>query len=198
MSFKVKDHYFKKAKKENFYARSVYKLEEVDQKFKVLNKNDQVLDLGYHPGSWVQYTAKKVGPQGNVYGIDIKPVNEKLEISQNVHLWEKDVFSLNSYEDLGCSKPFDVVLSDMAPNTTGIRDVDQIRSLELVEKIIRILPIILKPGGHTVIKIFDSHDAQEFLKTIKGQFSEFKKLKPKSTRSVSKEFFMIGKGYKGN
>ena len=59
MSFKVKDHYFKKAKKENFYARSVYKLEEVDQKFKVLNKNDQVLDLGYHPGSWVQYTAKK-------------------------------------------------------------------------------------------------------------------------------------------
>ena len=99
--------------------------------------------------------------------IDIKPVNEKLELTPNVKLWEKDVFSLNSYEDLDCMKPFDVVLSDMAPNTTGIRDVDQIRSLELVEKIIRILPIILKPGGNTVIKIFDSHDAPRVFKIHK-------------------------------
>jgi 23S rRNA (uridine2552-2'-O)-methyltransferase len=77
MGFKVQDHYFKKAKKDNFLARSVYKLEEIDQKYKVLRQNDIVLDLGYHPGSWIQYTSKVVGTNGRVVGIDIKEINTK-------------------------------------------------------------------------------------------------------------------------
>tara|TARA_B100000925_G_C21991066_1_gene466866 strand:+ start:484 stop:1074 length:591 start_codon:yes stop_codon:yes gene_type:complete len=196
VSFKVKDHYFKKAKKENFYARSIYKLEEIDQKFKIIKSGNLVLDLGYHPGSWIQYSSKAVGKGGSVVGIDIRPLNESLKKLDNVEVFEKDAFTVMGPKDLGVDRRFDVVLSDMAPNTTGIKDVDQIRSLELVEKVFGTLPTLLKPGGNVVVKIFDSNDAQMFLKEASRNFEVFKKLKPKSTRSVSKEFFAIGMGYK--
>lgn len=196
MGFKVKDHYFKKAKKENFLARSVYKLEEIDQKFKILNKDDHVVDFGYHPGSWIQYTSRKVAEEGQVVGIDIKPVNKKLSPLKNVRLYEKSIFDVDVLEDLERDDLFDVVLSDMAPNTTGIRSVDQDRSLNLIEEVFHILPKFLKPNGNLVIKVFDSHQAQTFLKENKNTFEEFHFLKPKSTRSVSKEFFAIGKKFK--
>jgi 23S rRNA (uridine2552-2'-O)-methyltransferase len=196
MSFKVKDHYFKKAKKENFLARSVYKLEEIDAKYKVLGPGNVVVDFGYHPGSWIQYTSKKIGDKGTVVGIDIKPVNKKLSPLKNVSLFEKSIFDVENVQDLGVEGLFDVVLSDMAPNTTGIKSVDQDRSLNLIEEVFHLLPKFLRPGGNLVIKIFDSHQAQVFLKANKGLFEEFHFLKPKSTRSVSKEFFGIGKSYK--
>ena len=129
MSFKVKDHYYNKAKKDKFLARSIYKLEEIDKKHKVIKKADKVLDLGYYPGSWVQYTSGKVGELGKVIGIDIQPVNKKLSSLKNVSLFEKDIFEVSSLEDIGLKEPFDVVLSDMAPKTTGIKRVDQDRSL---------------------------------------------------------------------
>lgn len=195
MGFKVKDHYFNKAKKENFFARSIYKLEEIDQKYKVIKKNDNVLDLGYHPGSWIQYTAKKVLPEGRVVGIDIRDVNTKLATISNVSVFQKDVNEVRSLEELGVSEKFDVVVSDMAPNTTGIKSVDQDRSLNLVEMVFYHLPAFLKENGNMVIKVFDSHAAQEYLKTQKSKFKKFHYLKPKSTRSVSKEFFVIGIGY---
>ena len=194
MSFKVKDYYFKKAKKDNYLARSIYKLEEINTKFKIIKQSDFILDLGYHPGSWTQY-ASRVGSK--VVGIDIKPVNQKLQSVKNVQLYESDAFNVQSLQDLGVDRQFDVVLSDMAPNTTGIKDVDQQRSLDLVEKVFNSLNFLLKPNGNLVIKIFDSHDAQIFIKSNQGRFNELKKLKPKSTRSVSKEFFLIGKGFIG-
>jgi 23S rRNA (uridine2552-2'-O)-methyltransferase len=195
MGFKVKDHYFEKAKKDNYLARSIYKLEEINEKFKVLKKNDFVLDLGYHPGSWMQYTSKVIGPDGSAIGIDLKPVNKKLVSIKNIVLFEKDVFDIDDASTLGATHKFDTILSDMAPNTTGIKSVDQARSLALVEKVIELLPAFLKVNGNFVIKIFDSSEAQQFIKTIQSEFKTLKKLKPKSTRSVSKEFFVIGKGY---
>lgn len=195
MSFKVKDHYYNKAKKENFLARSVYKLEEIDKKYKVLKPKQRVLDLGYHPGSWTQYASQIVGHGGEVVGIDIKPVNKKLLSLKNISLFEKDIFDVQGPADLGL-KEIDVLLSDMAPNTTGIKSVDQIRSLALVEAVFEFMPRILRPGGQLVIKVFDSHEAQEFLRSQKKLFQKLEFLKPKSTRSVSKEFFVIGKGYK--
>lgn len=196
MTFKVKDHYFHKAKKENFLARSVYKLEEIDERFKILRKGDQVIDLGYHPGSWIQYTAEKIGKEGIVVGCDIKEVNNKLLNLANVKLFKKDVFTIESMEELGVSDQFNVVLSDMAPNTTGVMSVDQIRSLNLVEMVFSLLPRFLKPGGNLVIKVFESNDAQVFLKANKNLFEEFHYLRPKSVRSVSKEFFVIGKNFR--
>lgn len=193
--FKVKDHYYQKAKDENYLARSIYKLEEIDQRFKILKKGDLVVDLGYFPGSWAQYTAPKVGPTGKVIGIDIQPINKKLQLP-NLVLFEKDIFELKSPADLGVDRPFDVVLSDMAPKTTGIKTVDQARSLDLIESVFGMLPLLLKPNGNFVIKVFESNDAQVFLKAQKEKFADFQYLRPKSTRSVSKEFFVIGKGFK--
>jgi 23S rRNA (uridine2552-2'-O)-methyltransferase len=195
MVFKVKDHYFKKAKKENFLARSVYKLEEIDQRFNLISAGNSVCDLGYHPGSWIQYCSKKVGPKGNIVGVDIKEKNSKLNGLMNVKLFQYDIFTLKNLELLGVSQAFDVVLSDMAPNTSGIKSLDQDRSLNLVEKVFEMLDLMLIPNGNMVIKVFDSQNAQNFLKSKKKLFKEWHFLKPKSTRTQSKEFFAIGKGF---
>jgi len=195
-NFKVKDHYFHKAKKDNFLARSVYKLEEIDERFKIIKKGDQIIDLGYHPGSWIQYTSEKVGKEGLIIAADIKEINNKLLNLSNVRLFQKDVFTIENMMEIGVSEQFDVVLSDMAPNTTGIQSVDQIRSLNLVEMVFSLLPRFLKPGGNLVIKVFESNDAQVFLRSQKHHFLEFHNLRPKSVRSVSKEYFVIGKNFR--
>jgi 23S rRNA (uridine2552-2'-O)-methyltransferase len=195
-NFKVKDHYFNKAKDENYFARSIYKLEEIDAKYKILKPGMMVVDLGYHPGSWIQYTSQVIGNDGRVIGIDIREVNKKLAGVPNVRVYQKDIFDIHDLSQLGVSEPFDTVLSDMAPNTTGIKSLDQDRSLNLVESVFGLLPRFLKPGGNFVIKVFDSQNAQNYLKEQKGLFTDFQFLKPKSTRSVSKEFFVIGKNFK--
>jgi 23S rRNA (uridine2552-2'-O)-methyltransferase len=195
-NFKVKDHYFNKAKQENYLARSIYKLEEIDQKYKVLKKGDLVVDFGYYPGSWIQYTSKVIGENGRVVGIDIQEVNKKLTGVSNVRVYQKDIFNISDLSQLEVEDKFDVVLSDMAPSTTGVQSLDQIRSLNLVESVFGLLPQFLKVGGNFVIKVFDSQDAQNYLKDQKKRFSDFSYLKPKSTRSVSKEFFVIGKQFK--
>lgn len=195
-NFKVKDHYFNKAKQENYVARSIYKLEEIDQKYKVLKRGDLVVDFGYYPGSWIQYTSKVIGDDGRVVGIDIQEVNKKLTGMPNVRIYQKDIFNITDLAQLEVDGQFDVVLSDMAPSTTGIKSVDQARSLNLVESVFGLLPKFLRPGGNFVIKVFDSQDAQNYLKEQKNRFSEYQYLKPKSTRSVSKEFFVIGKQFK--
>lgn len=197
MVFKVKDHYFKKAKKENFLARSIYKLEEIDKKYQVLKKGDRVVDFGYYPGSWTQYTSHKVGPEGRVVGLDIQGVNKKLCHQKNISLFELDIFDLYDLKTLNEDQPFDVVLSDMAPSTTGIRSVDQDRSANLVEKVFQIVPLYLKLGGNVVVKVFEGHDVQVFLKEQSKRFNQFHYLRPKATRSISKEFFVIAKGYIG-
>lgn len=195
-NFKVKDHYFNKAKQENYVARSIYKLEEIDQRYKVLKPGDLVVDFGYYPGSWIQYTSKVIGPDGRVVGLDIQEVNKKLTGMPNVRIYQKDIFDIGDLKQLDVDQQFDVVLSDMAPSTTGIKSVDQARSLNLVESVFGLLPKFLRPGGNFVIKVFDSQDAQNYLKEQKNRFNEYQYLKPKSTRSVSKEFFVIGKHFK--
>ena len=195
MSFKVKDHYFKKAKQENYLARSIYKLKEIDEKFKIIEKGMNVLDLGYFPGSWIQYTCEQVGESGKVVGIDIKPINKKLTGIKNVTVLESDYLDFSDWKSLVPDGKFDVVLSDMAPNTTGIKDVDQARSLGLVEKIIYELPVFLKPNGSLVFKIFDSNDAQIEIRNLRKIFKQVKIFRPDSTRSVSKEIFVVAKNY---
>ena len=199
MTFKVHDYYFKKAKEENFLARSVYKLEEINKKYKVLKKNDVVLDLGYYPGSWIQYTSSVIGAQGKILGVDLQEVNKDLAHLKNVSLIQEDVFALTPEKVAALpfqfKLPFDVVLSDMAPKTSGIRSVDQDRSLDLVQKIFTLLPHFLKKSGNIVIKVFASQIAQDYLKEQKKQFKDWHYLRPASTRSCSKEFFVIGKGY---
>ncbi len=195
-NFKVKDHYFNKAKSENYFARSIYKLEEIDEKYKVLSPGMLVVDFGYHPGSWIQYTSRIIGDEGRVVGIDVREVNKKLSGIKNVRVFQKDIFEISDLSQLGVEGQFDVVLSDMAPNTTGIKTLDQDRSLNLVESVFGLLPKFLRPGGDFVMKVFDSQHARNFLKEQQKMFKEFHYSKPKSTRTISKEFFVIGKNFK--
>jgi len=198
MSFKVKDHFYKKAKKENFLARSIYKLEEIDKKFHIIKKGQKALDLGYFPGSWAQYLIEQIGPQGKLAGIDIQEVNESLNQYPNVSLFQMSIEDIKECQTIVELAPFDVICSDMAPKTTGIKSVDQDRSLELVEMVLDLVDDFLVPGGSIVLKVFESQRAQDFLKLQKKNFEHIHFFRPKSTRSTSKEMFVIGKNWKKN
>lgn len=191
MSFQPKDHYFKKAKKENFLARSVYKLEEIDKKYRILNSGNRVLDLGAAPGSWSQYALKKTAPDGKVWAVDLQPIEAK-----DARLFTRELNLQNQFEldEWLNGAVMDVVLSDMAPKTTGIRITDQTRSMELCELALSIAQSpLLRKGGHFVCKLFHSDDFKVLKSQILESFQSFEALRPDSTRSSSKEIFLIGK-----
>ncbi|HEY1079742.1 MAG TPA: RlmE family RNA methyltransferase, partial [Bdellovibrio sp.] len=158
MTYNPRDHYFRKAKQENFAARSVFKLEEIDQKFKIFKPNQIVLDLGASPGSWSQYASKKVGDKGRVLGVDLSPVNVKMNNAVFIQADLRDLNLEEIFKEHGFVPPFDIVMSDMAPKTTGIRGTDQARSMELCELALDVARRFLKKEGHFVCKLFHSDD----------------------------------------
>ncbi len=188
---KWEDHYARKARKENFPARSVYKLQEIQEKYRLLQKGNRILDLGCSPGSWLQYTATLVGPQGRIVGIDKKKVT--LQLPPHVTVHTGDIFSIQSLlEQEEMIHPFDIVLSDMAPDTTGNKFVDAARSLALCEAAFDIARQHLKAGGSFVCKIFQGEDFKRFTDSIQKEFHKSKIYKPKSCRKASKEIYIIG------
>ena len=192
MAFNPKDHYYKKAKKENFAARSVFKLEEIDQKFKLFRPGQLVLDLGASPGSWSQYSSKKIGSGGRILGVDLSPVTVSLPNAVFLRADLRDLNLVEIFKEHGFEPPFDLVLSDMAPNTTGIRNTDQARSMELCELALSVAREFLKPDGHFVCKLFHSDDFTKLRNEIKKSFDRFEAVKPDSTRKISKEIFLVG------
>lgn len=192
MTYNPRDHYFKKAKDQNFAARSVFKLEEIDQKFKIIKPKQKILDLGASPGSWSQYCSKKIGPEGRILGVDLKPVTAKLPNAVFIQADLRDLNLENIFKENGFVPPFDVVISDMAPNTTGIRSTDQARSFDLCELALNISKQFLKKDGHFVCKLFHSDDFSQLRNMIKDDFEKFDAIKPDSTRKISKEIFLIG------
>ena len=188
------DTYYKKAKLEGFVARSVYKLEEIDADMHLIRPSDRVLDLGCAPGSWLQYVEKKVRVQGSAVGIDLLAV--KLAFGQHVRVMRGDAFTTSVEElsgvELGAPlQLFDVVLSDMAPNTTGTRSVDQARSVALCERALEVAERVLSPGGHMCVKILEGGDMPAFVASCKRVFETVKIRRPKSTRDGSIETFVI-------
>ena len=192
MTYNPRDHYFKKAKKENFAARSVFKLEEIDQKLKIIKPHQKILDLGASPGSWSQYCSQKIGPQGRVLGVDLSEVKVKLPNAVFIQADLRDLHLESIFAEHGFTPPFDVVLSDMAPKTTGIRLTDQARSFELCELALNIARQFLKKDGHFVCKLFHSDDFKKLKEEILKDFTRFEAIKPDSTRKISKEIFLIG------
>ncbi|MDP3883067.1 MAG: RlmE family RNA methyltransferase [Candidatus Staskawiczbacteria bacterium] len=188
---KKTEFYTELAKKENYPARSVYKLQEIDQKYKMFKNGDKVLDLGCAPGSWLLYVAQKVGEKGVVVGVDIDEI--KIPEKSNIIFMKKSVFEL---AETDFSYKFNAVISDMAPSTTGVVFVDSGKSLELSEQAFKTAKMFLKPGGNFVCKIFDSPEAIEFFQVIKDNFEIAKRLKPKAVTKNSKEFYIIGKNFK--
>lgn len=192
------DHYFKKAKQDNYAARSVYKLQEMDKRFQLFRKGQHVLDLGAAPGSWTQLASQKVGPQGRVLGIDIQ--STEIAFADNVVFLQADAFE-DSPELLAAMEPlapFDLVISDMAPKTTGVKFADQANSLELCERALEVAVARLKPGGHFVVKNFEGPDTKAYTDSMRPLFSKVRTFKPKSSRSESKEIFILGLGFHKN
>ena len=188
------DHYTRQAQKENFAARSVYKLQEIQKKVRILERGARVLDLGCAPGSWLQFAAQTIGPNGRIVGIDLAPVT--IGLPDQVTVITGDVADLEGHlAKLGQTR-FDVVLSDMAPATTGNRHVDEARSMGLCEAALDIAEKTLVPGGNFVCKIFQGSDFKTFTDAVKRRFDRQAAFRPQSTRKASREVFVIGLGKK--
>lgn len=188
----------RKAKDQGFAARSVFKLEEIDKRFKLLRSGHRVLDLGACPGSWSQYALRRVGPSGLLVAVDLQPLRASLP---GAIVLTEDVFALEP-ERLaevtdGRAPPFEAVISDMAPNTTGVPFRDHVASVELCDRALELAGRMLVPGGSFVCKVFQGEDEPALRQRIKERFDTLKSLKPKGTRSKSVEIFLVATGYRG-
>ena len=184
---KWSDSWTKKAKDQGYTARSVFKLEELEQRFSPLRGMNTFVDLGCAPGSWSHFVSRN-NPKARLIGIDIKEVASYpgTFYQQSIEL----VDSKQIQQELGGS--VDMVLSDMAPNTTGNRLSDHVRQLELAYKALDFAVSVLRPQGRFVVKVFDGEDIQAYFLHVKKYFGTVKRLRPKATRNSSVEFFMLG------
>jgi 23S rRNA (uridine2552-2'-O)-methyltransferase len=192
MGYDANDYYTKKAREQNYAARSVFKLEEMDQKFKLFKPHQKILDLGAAPGSWSQYASKKIGPKGFLLGLDLTKITLKMpnSVFLQADLLQDDIHEICRSIDQP-DATFDVVMSDMAPKTTGIKLTDQVRSLELCEMALNVAEKHLRPGGHFICKLFHSEDFKEYKTRLQSLFKKVDVMKPKATRQISKEIFFI-------
>lgn len=195
---KIQDYYFKKAKKENYPARSVYKLEEAQKKHAFLRRGDGVLDLGACPGSWSMYAAKEVGVEGLVVGVDLQTWNAPSQSKgARIHRLCGDIYAPETVALLReIRSHYRVVLSDMAPKTTGSKWADQQHSLDLARRALELATELLEAGGNFYCKVFEGEDFKAFVDQVRGRFTTVKIVKPKSSRSESYEVFVLGMGFK--
>jgi len=186
------DSFFRKARTEGFAARAVYKLEDIDRRVRLFHAGARVLDLGCRPGSWLQYAVKVVGPHGKVVGVDRLPLPAPVP---GAHFIQADIFELSDEQLLCGLGAYDVVLSDMAPDTTGIRATDQARSANLVEEALKRAERLLAPLGSFVAKIFQSPDVESLRKRMQHHFVDVRLLKPEASRQQSTELYLVGKNF---
>ncbi len=193
---KVKDYYYHLAKEKNLSARSVFKLQEIDEKYHLIKKGMSIMDMGASPGSWTEYALQKVGSEGQIIAIDLKPLHKTFP--PPVTFIEGDIFQLNQDSFPDPNRMFNLILSDMAPNTSGNKGLSHQQSLDLCHEVIRRCDLLLKKDGDIVIKVFQGEDLQTFiLEEVKPRFKSYKLFKPKSSRKESVELFIIGFGFKG-
>ena len=187
------DRFHQKAKKEGYLARAVYKLDEIDAKHHIFDGGHRVLDLGCSPGSWLQLAREKIGDRAVLVGLDRAPLQKA---PPGARIVVGDVLTIDVKELLGDLPAFDIVLSDMAPDTSGIRNMDQARSEALFERALEIATIVLAPGGNFVGKIFQGPDFKKLAEQVRARFTVGKTMKPASSRQISIEQYIIGKGFR--
>ena len=197
----VRDHYYKKAKAEQYRARSVYKLMEIDRKFHLLRKGFSVLDIGCSPGSWSQYVLEHV-ENGHVTGIDLAhsvDIRDSRFTFIQADILDKNVLSHIGCEagDRGATGPFDLIVSDAAPKTTGNKFTDSQNSLRLVRAVFEIAKSLLRDGGSVVSKVFQGEDVKHFVDSIRKDFGRVDLFKPKSSRAESRELYIIARNRGG-
>ncbi len=186
----VQDHYFKKAKQDGFVARSAYKLKEIDEKHRLLKRDNRVLDLGCFPGSWLQYISQKIGIEGVVIGIDRTEL--RIALKPNMRFIQSDINDIDVETAEHFDKPFDLICSDMAPDSTGIKNVDSERSFHLCQLALYFASLKLKRNGSVLVKSFHGSAFDRLLKQMRSEYQQVKIIKPKSSRDESKEIFLLG------
>jgi 23S rRNA (uridine2552-2'-O)-methyltransferase len=186
------DAFFRKARNEGFAARAVYKLEDIDRRVRLFHPGVRVLDLGCRPGSWLQYAVKAVGAHGKVVGVDRLPLPSPVPGAQ---VMVADIYSLSDEQLLCGLAAYDVVLSDMAPDTTGIRATDQARSANLVEEALGRAERLLAPLGCFVAKVFQSPEVDKLRKRMARHFADVRLLKPEASRQQSTELYLVGRNF---
>lgn len=191
-----RDAFFRKAKKEGLRARSAFKLEEIAKRFRLFRPGMAVLDLGAAPGGWLQILARQVGSKGLVVGVDLQPIGQ---LGSNVKTLVGDLREEETIQALRELREgrYDAITSDMAPKTTGIKDVDEARSVELVRLALELCEELLEAGGSFVAKVFEGAEFPRLREEIREQFEEVKLVRPEATRGRSVEIFVVGMGYRG-
>ena len=177
------DHYTQKARKDHFPARSVFKLQEIQQKVNLIQRGNSVLDLGCSPGSWLMLAATLTGPTGSVVGIDLKPVT--VTLPSHVRVFIADMLALSDEISEAIGRDFHVVISDN-------KSVDAVRSFDLSQAALTTAQNRLLPGGAFVCKIFQGEDFNQFIQRIKSMFNKHRIFKPQSSRKASREIYIIG------
>jgi 23S rRNA (uridine2552-2'-O)-methyltransferase len=192
--YRPKDHYFQRAKQRGFRARSAFKLEELVQRFHLLRAGARVLDLGAAPGGFLQVIAKAVGPSGLAVGVDLVPLRPFTEAW--IRTAVVDVLADDAERQVAAVAPgpYDAVLSDMAPKTTGVRATDEARSIRLAERALELAQALGKPGSSFVAKLFMGGDFESFRARLREAYREVKVVRPEATRSASVEIYLVGLG----
>jgi 23S rRNA (uridine2552-2'-O)-methyltransferase len=187
------DEFHRRARKQGYAARSVFKLSEIDDKHHIVEPGARVLDLGCRPGSWLQYCRDKRASA--LVGIDREPLDIAIPEARII---VGDVHEVEPAELLGDLERFDVVLSDMAPDTSGVKHMDQARSEALFERALWIAEATLAPGGSFVGKLFQGPEFQALIKRCRGAFGSVKMVKPKGSRTASIEQYVVAVDFAGN
>jgi 23S rRNA (uridine2552-2'-O)-methyltransferase len=183
------DHYTRRAREERWLARSVYKLEEIDRKIHLIRPGDLVLDLGCYPGSWSQYSVGKVGPRGEVVGVDLKKPDRFS--SPRFRFIEGDVLSLDVQRLKDQVGARDLVISDLAPATSGISVTDTSRSMELARRALEVALAVLKKGGHFLCKVFEGPEVKAFRTELAVHFDRVQTHRPSAVRKASREIYLL-------
>ena len=188
MGDRREDRFGKMAREDGFEARSVYKLEEIQKKHRLISGGMRVVDLGCHPGSWSRYALDLIGERGWLVGVDTKtpPGLRGVFLTESVF----DVTPERLLEALG--GPADVVLSDMAPSTTGDRAGDHYRQIELARQALTIALAVVRPGGSFVCKVFEGGEAAAFVNEARAGFGTVRRVRPEAVRKESREWFLVG------
>lgn len=188
------DEYVRRAQKEGYRSRAVYKLEEIQKKDQIIRPGMTVVDLGAAPGGWCQYMLKIVGSQGRIIGLDLL----EIEPIAGVTLIRGDFREQEVLDQLLAAvaeQPVDLVISDMAPNISGMNTVDQPRAVYLCELALDFAQHVLKPGGDLLVKAFQGEGYDDFVQSLRKRFQKVIFRKPKASRPRSREIYVLARGY---
>ncbi|HBF51659.1 MAG TPA: rRNA methyltransferase [Massilia sp.] len=197
----INDPYVKLAQKEGYRARAAFKLKEIDESEKLIKSGQVIVDLGCTPGSWAQYTRRKLagkeggGINGTIIGLDILPMEPIADVHYIQGDFREDVV-LDQLADVLEGRKTDLVLSDMAPNLSGIPTADAARMEHLIDLAIEFSQMHLKPGGALLVKCFKDMGFTQIVEKFRTEFKTVKQIKPKASRDKSSEIFLLGRGLK--